>query len=242
VRGVRQPSLRELQADHCAHQLLLGAVVQIAAKPTALLVARLNYPGARGRELLPRVHVGERCRDQLREVSQSVLGTLGEGVRAPTRCHDAAPRCAGDRDRRADRGPDAHRLQHLHELAADARVLVHPLGSAGPAQLPSDRFPVDRDPLAWREPGRAAGGPGTYDRLGALVLKPQDVGAFHAQDAPDLLADDLEQPCRVRIAGDERCDPTQRRLLGEERFQLRHRGLVVAWVDDGDASAHRVGL
>jgi hypothetical protein len=27
VRGVRQPSLRELQAEHRAHQLLLGAVV-----------------------------------------------------------------------------------------------------------------------------------------------------------------------------------------------------------------------
>jgi hypothetical protein len=60
---LRQPPLGQLQAHHGAHQLLLGTVVQIAAEATALFIACVNDPGARGSQLLSRVHVGERGRD-----------------------------------------------------------------------------------------------------------------------------------------------------------------------------------
>ena len=65
--GLLLPALLgELKVDHDVHELLLGAVVEVAAEPAALLVAGLQDAGARGGQLLARVGVGQRVGDQLR--------------------------------------------------------------------------------------------------------------------------------------------------------------------------------
>ncbi len=225
--GLRPFPLCELQADHRSDELLLGAVVQVAAEPAALVVAGLHDPGARGGELFPCVHVGEGRGDQLREVGKPVLNPFGKRAWASARGHDAPPRRPGDRQRRADGRLDPDRPQPLHELAPDVRVVIDPLRPAAAPHLPRDRRPIDGDVLARREPGRPVGGPGANDGLGPVALEAQDVGALHAEDPADLFADAVEQAARLRITGHEHCDSTQRRLLGEERFELCHRGLVV---------------
>jgi hypothetical protein len=89
--GVPPPALGELQAHHRADELLLGAVVQVAAKPAAFLIARLDDPGTRGGQLLARVNVGERGRDKLREVGEPVLRAFRKGADVPARGDDAPP-------------------------------------------------------------------------------------------------------------------------------------------------------
>src|SRR5215204_2833505 len=104
VRSLPPPALSELQADHGADELLLGAVMQIAAESAALLIAGLDDSGPRGGKLLARINVGERGRNELREVGEPVLSPFGERPRTPARRDDAAPYPAGDLDRRADCG------------------------------------------------------------------------------------------------------------------------------------------
>ena len=58
--GLLLPALLgELEVDHDVHELLLGAVVEIAAEPPPLFVAGLQDAGARGGQLLARVGVGD---------------------------------------------------------------------------------------------------------------------------------------------------------------------------------------
>ena len=84
VGGLPPPSLGELQAHHGSDELLLGAVVQVAAEPAALLIAGLDDPGTRGGQLLARVNVGERGGDELREVGEPNTQRL-RGRRADVR-------------------------------------------------------------------------------------------------------------------------------------------------------------
>ena len=83
--------LGELQADDRADELLLGAVVEIAAEPPALLVAGLEDACPRGGELLARVGVGERVGDQLREGRDALLRVGREAVGAARRPAITAP-------------------------------------------------------------------------------------------------------------------------------------------------------
>ena len=86
ARAVSEPALlRELQADDRADELLLGAVVEVAPEPPALLVARLEDARPRGGELLARVGVGERVGDQLGERGDALLGVGRGGGRAARR-------------------------------------------------------------------------------------------------------------------------------------------------------------
>jgi hypothetical protein len=69
----------------------LGAVVQVAAEPAALLVAGLDDPGPRGRQLVARIHIRQRGGDQLGELGEPMFGGFGESVGASTRCERCRP-------------------------------------------------------------------------------------------------------------------------------------------------------
>ena len=61
------PPERHPQLQRERHDVLVRALVQAALEPPARLVAGLQQPHARGRELLPPALVGDRLRDQLGE-------------------------------------------------------------------------------------------------------------------------------------------------------------------------------
>ena len=146
--GVLLPALLgELEVDHDVDELLLGAVVEVAAEPAPLLVAGLQDAGARGRELLARVGVGERVGDQLGEAGDALLGVGGQAERAPVGGDHRAPQPAGDDDRRADRRADADRAQ----AAARAR----PRGRRSRRRAPGGRCAA----RAARPSRRPSGGP-----------------------------------------------------------------------------------
>ncbi len=110
--GVFVPALLgELEVDHDVDELLLGAVVEVAAEPSPLLVARLQDAGARGRQLLARIGIGEGVGHQLGGAGDALLRVGGQLEGAPAGSDHRAPEAAGDDDRRADRGADAHRAR-----------------------------------------------------------------------------------------------------------------------------------
>ncbi|GAB3849662.1 hypothetical protein [Dactylosporangium cerinum] len=65
---------------------MLGAIMQIALEPAAGVVSGGDDPGARRGQLRPAVGVGDRGRDEFREVSQARLSL--ERYRLGLRGHD----------------------------------------------------------------------------------------------------------------------------------------------------------
>ena len=71
-------ALGEPQLQGERDEALLRAVVQVALEAAALGVAGAHDARARGRQLVVRVGVGERLRDEVGEVAQALLGSLGQ--------------------------------------------------------------------------------------------------------------------------------------------------------------------
>jgi hypothetical protein len=101
------------------------------------------------------------------------------------------------------------------QLTLDVLIVVHPLRPAGTPQLRADRLAVGRNPLADGEEGRTRGRPDTHHDRAVIVVKPDHVGAVHAEHAAELLADPLEERGRRSPARYQGRDPAQRRLLVE---------------------------
>ena len=95
-----QPRPREPQLERDGDEPLLGAVVEVALEPAALLVAGLDEPRARRDEVGAGLGAGDRERGELAERAEPVLGVRrGAGSRSrsrppPTACprRRSAPR------------------------------------------------------------------------------------------------------------------------------------------------------
>ena len=102
-RVLAQRRLDQAQVERDGDQPLLRAVVQVALQPPALGVAGLDDARAGGGELLVRLGVGDRLRDQLGEVAEAPLGALGERRGRAGPGGERPPQAAADEDRRRDR-------------------------------------------------------------------------------------------------------------------------------------------
>ena len=149
-----------------------------------------------------------------------------ERVRQRAGHHDRAPEAPGDLDRRSDDRPEPELAQLRGELALDAGVVVHALGTPASVDLRGHRLALDRDVLADRKRRPAARRPGADDRREALVVVADHVGALHREQPAELLADPVEEGRRGRVADDHGRDSAQRCLLGKERPEPG--GVVVA--------------
>ena len=229
--GVLLPALLgELEVDHDVDELLLGAVVEVAAEPAALLVAGLQDARARRGELLARVGVGERVGDQLGEAGDPLLRVVGQAVRAPGGGDHGAPQAARDDDRRADRRADADRAQAHRELVLELVVAVHAHGAAAAQHPRRDRLAVHREVRGDREGGRAARGP--RRRGPCRGRTPRSArGSSSSRRARARPPRRRWRRCAgLRVARHERGDAAQRRLLAHERLEpgggrggVRHR-------------------
>jgi hypothetical protein len=81
-------------------QPLLRSVMEVALETPALGVTRLNQPCPRGGELLPRIGVRQRLRDQLGEAREALLGALGQRLLAHVGSRKRPPEAAVDVDGR----------------------------------------------------------------------------------------------------------------------------------------------
>ena len=191
LRGLPSSArLGEPQHQRQRDEPLLRAVVEVALEPPALVVAGRDDPGARRRELLARVGVGERrarpARRSRRSAARRPAGTApGVGGRDDHR----APQAPGDGDRRADRGADAGRAQPPGELALELVVVVDPRGtgrcgaargatvspSIGRSACRSGRRARRRGPGAEDRgaAGRRRSGPGSWSRRRARARPPR---------------------------------------------------------------------
>ena len=87
-------ALDQPQVERERDEPLLRAVVQVALEPPALGVAGLDDARARRRQLLVRVGVRQRLRDELGEVAQPLLVALGERLLRPASPRRARPTAA----------------------------------------------------------------------------------------------------------------------------------------------------
>ena len=196
--------------------------MQVALQPAALGVAHFDDVRPRCGELLVGVGVGQRLRDEIGEVAQSLLETRGQCVGRGGRRRQHPPQPPADADRRRDGGAIPKASDRLGQGAAHLLVALHALRVAGPHHLRDDRVAIELELDTDREPRRAVLAPSADDRRRmrfAVVLK--HARARESQQTPDLFRHLLEHPARRGLAGDEGRHPPQSRLLVGERALSR---------------------
>ena len=99
---VRELRLRHSERERERDEPLLRAVVEVALEPAPLCVARLDDAGARRGQLLARLRVRQRNRDEPGELPETLLGVGAEPVGRPDRDGGRAPEAPGHDDRRRD--------------------------------------------------------------------------------------------------------------------------------------------
>src|ERR671919_2392405 len=135
--------------------------MKVSLESPPLLVARVDDARALSGHLRARLRVGERQRDQPRELGQPVLGAGRERLRRRQRCADGAPWTAGDGDRRGYDGLEAE-LAQLLRRDRGGRLDVHANGTFR-VMRHRDRTTEKRDPPAEVVGVDARLAPATYD-------------------------------------------------------------------------------
>ena len=214
-----QHALAGSQGERDRDEALLRAVVEVALEPAALGVAGLDDARARGGQFAARLGVGERQRDELREVRDPLLRALRER-RLPHRRDDhRSPQPPAEHDRRAHRRAQPELAQQLGHRAGDALVAVDPLRPAAVVDHRSQRRTSHRPAGSDRHVACLARAPAAGNGHRAVGLVPDHVRRVRPEQAGDLLAHDREDGRLVGLAGDGRRDAPQRGLLLQDRAQ-----------------------
>ena len=200
-----------------------------AARPRATSVATRRSAACHvgeGAQLLTRLGVRDRGRDQLGEAGELVLDPGREPVRLQRADDHHAPEPALDVDRRAGRGARPFARERggrggVVGRVIDARRLVPLEDERRHVRAAETHAAPDEARIAVRAPP-------AHELEGALGVVPadqRDVGG--RDDAADLLGDRREHGARGLALRDERRDATQRRLLARELLELRARGALL---------------
>ena len=213
VRDLRNFPLRDAEAERQRDEPLLRAVVEVALDPAALGVAGLDEAQARRGELVPGVRARDGEGDELREAC-SRRSVSGGSVSPPRSATTSAPQVRpatligtptlpGSRAARSSIAPGA-----VEPLVVDrAGAPVRRTSSAVPSSSGS-RGRARTRRSARRTCRRSSTCP---------VLEAVQHGRAEAEQAADLVGHRLEDLLGRRVAGDERGDRAQRRLLVGER-------------------------
>ncbi len=214
--GAEQPA--DLLRDQAEEPLgaLLGRNGDGDAAEGGLLVGQR-------RELLTGLRIRDRDGDQAGELPEPLLGVGRKPEVARDRDGERAPDLARYDDRGGDDGRDAERKQALVELGGHARVVRgHPSRRAGSRNLGEQGALLDHDDRA--------GAGDLHTRLAPLAdddplvrSRPEthEVRRVCADEAGDLLGDDVEDPLGSRLGRDGHRDALQRRLLLDQRAEVR---------------------
>ena len=149
-----QRALGEAQLQRERDEALLRAVVQVALQPAALGIARAHDARAGGGELVVRVGVGERLRDEVGEVAQALLGSLGQRALVDRGGDERSPEAVRELDRRGHAGAVAVRAEVLDE--APARPSDTSPGAPRPCGTPRRAPSPRRRARSSSRPGTAA--------------------------------------------------------------------------------------
>ena len=171
-------------------------------------------------EVLARLGVGDRGRDQRREVCEAMLDAFGKPLVIHRRGRHHAPDLAVHEDRGAGTGADAGRADGRGDRSLHVPEVVDPRRPTGARDPCRERRPVER-PVRPRLERMRAVGPRADHGHRAVAVEARELHERDAEHLRDLLGDGREHLRRRCAAGDERRDPAQRRLLlGEDRLAL----------------------
>ena len=184
---------------------------------------------ARGRQLLVRVGVRQRLRDEVREVAQPLLDAVRERVVGGAGRRQRAPHPPADVDRRRDRGPVAGAPQRGGQRPARTLVAVDARGGAACARPARATVSLS---MSSRRPTGKLGGPFSLHAPTTVTVRAPSYWTMFAPGSPssraDLFGRLLEHPARRRLAGHQRRHPAQRRLLVRQRALRRLGGRQLA--------------
>ena len=185
------------------------------------------------RELLVRLAVCDRGREELGELGQSLLGVARQRLLALRNDGQHAPEAALHGDRRSHRRAKAHLAGGLGRLARRFCVVVD---ASGPAGLEDQARHGAFERVAAAEVAVAALGRPAADRSdGPVCLVARERGTVGADQCRHLRAHGFEHLCRWRARCNQRRHPPQRRLLLGEPRELVVRLAV------GDRGRHQLG-
>ncbi len=222
VGAALERALHEAQLQGERDEALLGAVVEVALQPPALGVARFDDARARGRELVVRVRVGERLRDEVGEVAEASLRARRERALVERGRDERAPQPARELDRSGDARAIPVRAQVDCDRAARVLRIRDAVRLAGAVHLDEGGvLAPELDHRADGEEQAAELAPASEhaDRGGRVVA--DERGGGHAQRARRFLHDLAEDARRVGLGDDERRDAPQRRLLVRQSARRR---------------------
>ena len=169
-------------------------------------------------EVVPRLCVRDRRRDQLRELGEPILGPGRQGLVLARERHHRPPRLAVDEHRNADGRPDPRLTrERRRDLARHLRVvhagraagLRNPAGHAELVEIPAG---ADRE--------RILGAPDADLRRGPVRFEADDRCEPDPERGRDLLGDRGEDLGLGRLLRDERRDAPQRGLLLDDTPQV----------------------
>ena len=186
--------LREPEQQRRRDEPLLGAVVEVALEPAALLVAGSDDARARRLQVLARLRARHRERDQLAEGGEAVLRAGRQRVRRLPIVTDA-PHRPGDDDRRGRGRPVAAAEQHLGQLALGGAPVVDAGGDAGLAHAADRRRLVERRGAFRPETGRSR--PGCADRRPSRCRRPRSARP-RLRRPPRMRAHSVETAMKTR--------------------------------------------
>ena len=213
-RGVRfrlELRLRHAEKEGRRDEPLLGAVVQVALEPPALLVAGPHDPRARRLQVLACLRARDRERDEVAERGEPHFGVGGQRVGAADR--DRTPARAGDDDRRRHRRAVADPQHQLLVLALGRAPVVDPGGQAGFARLSDQRGLLDEQASAERERVDPVAVEARDHGGGVVAFVAPDGRRVHLEHARALRRHGHEHALRARLRGDERRHAPKRTLL-----------------------------
>ena len=204
--------------DEC-DEPLLRTVVQVALEPAAHLVGRGDQARARRDHLFARLGTRNGQREQCGERREPALDVVGKRLVGPRRDDHRTPR--PPRHHHGRRG-----CRHVARLAHARRddtlaVGIDTRSRTGAVDDPERRVVPDRDHGPDREElllRRAA--PATDHGGTRRVSVAHDRGGARDRELPRLDRDGVEDERRVGLAGDERRDAPERRLLGGKHLDL----------------------